>query len=161
MAGAGLIIAAVVAAVAAVGSAVSSRQSAKKTFEAEEKARDIEIRGAEIDRARRARRAIAAARIQQAEIIAATQTQNQGGNSAVIGAVGSLSTQTAANIGAGNTQLATSIASSGRRLLGANQARRLNDVAGGFQAIGSIAKTFIAAGGRGPKPILLEDEETA
>ncbi len=160
MAGAGFIIAAVVVAVAAVGSAVSQRQSAKTLQETEEKARDIEIRGAEIDRARRARRAIAAARIQRGEIIAASQTQNQGANSAVAGAVGSLQTQTAANIGAGNTQLATSIAASGRRLTGANTARRQSDVAGGFQAIGAIASTFIAGGGGNPKPIDINDPPT-
>ncbi len=153
MVGPGIILA-IVAAVSAVGGAIASSRAASALQEGEEKARDIEIRTAELDRARRARRAIAASRVQRGEIVAASQSQNTGANSAVAGAIGSLQTQTAANVGALNTQLAGSIAASGARARGSQDATRLSNIAGGFSAVGSIASIgFSAVGLEPPKPL--------
>lgn len=97
-------------AIAAFGAlAVSTGLSfvaAQKARKAEEKRFEIEQRTAEVDRARRVRRAIADARIQRAEIEASAAAQTQGTNTAVSGALGSLQTDTAGNIGAFNTQFA-------------------------------------------------------
>ncbi len=148
------IILAIIAAVAAVGGAVASSRAASATQDAEEKARDIDIRTAELDRARRARRAIEASRIQRGDIEAASQAQNTGANSAVAGAIGSLQTQTASNVGALNTQLAGSIAASGRRAKGSKEATRLSNIAGGFSAIGSISIAALSVTGfSDPKPL--------
>lgn len=95
----------------------------------------------QIEANRRARRAVAERRIQQAELLAQANASNQGVNSAVSGAVGSLSTQTAANIGAANTRLAAETFQNNVLLRGARRASLFGTIASGAGALSSVAGT--------------------
>lgn len=100
---------AIASGVAATGSAVQSNRAAEAQNDQINRAASIERAQARIDNNRRARLAIKATRIQTGQIEATTQNENTGSNSAVTGAIGSLRTQTASNIGAANTQLSAQL----------------------------------------------------
>jgi len=122
------------------GAAVSERNSSKAQLKAQEKEGDIQRRVADIESQRRARRAVAARRIQQGEIIAQERSFGQTTtNSAVQGAVGSLTTQAAANIGAANTRLAAQSARFSVLQRGAQRAGKFNNIAAGLGVLGSAA----------------------
>jgi len=133
-----------VAAGAAVAGGVAQHQQAQAINRAQKKQGRIERRIAAIENARRARRAIAERRVQQADIQA--QAANSGTNmessSAIRGAVGSLTTQTAANIGAARTRAAASFASQRAGERGAQQAATFGTYANMFNSLGNIATTF-------------------
>ncbi len=131
----------VVGAVAAVGGTAASIASTNAQRKAQKKEGKIQRRVAEIENVRQARRAVAQRRVQQANLIAQSQVSNQtGSNSAVQGAVGSLSTQTAANIGASNTRLAGDLARFHVLSQGARTAGRFNNIAAGFGGLGNLAE---------------------
>jgi ABC-type sugar transport system ATPase subunit len=134
-------VSAAVAATAAVVSSVATMQAQKAQNQAQEKAAKIQQRQAALETQRRARRAVAERRILQAEMQQSAFAQNQGGNSALSGAVGSLQTQTAANIGAARTNLAGEIGMNRALISGARSAARWNTVAGVASAVSSVAST--------------------
>jgi Flp pilus assembly protein TadB len=117
-------------------SAYESHRAAKATEKSNKKANRLERTTAEIENQRNARRAIAARRLQQAELIQAAQSSNVGANSSVSGAVGSLTTQTASNIGFANTQLAGQVATSNVLLRGQSKALKHNTRAAGLSLFG-------------------------
>lgn len=137
------------AATAFITSAVLTTAAGVQQIRATSAQNDAQRRAARLERARarieanaNIRRSIAAARRQRAEIIAGTQSENQGGNSAVQGVVGSLQTGTAVAAGDTRTQLA---ARTGQSLLlqrGASTAARLNNSAALFQIGSTVASGF-------------------
>lgn len=122
-----LLIAATVAAVAGTGATVVAQ---KKQNEAQEKAAKLQQAGARIENMHRARRAIAERRMMQAELEQSVASQGARTSSSLQGATGSLSTQTAANIGFNNTTLATDIGVNNALVSGAREAARWNTFAG-------------------------------
>lgn len=130
--------AAIVGAVGAVAGAGASVAAASAQNKAQKKAASFERARAGVNRQREIRRAIAARRLQEAEFIQAGETQGGGTNSAIAGAVGSLRTQTAANIGLTNTNFATSIAQSKALQRGATRSTRFQNIGSAFDAAGSL-----------------------
>lgn len=128
-----------IAASAAVDQGVRNIKAQKAEKKANKRANRIQQRTAELENQRNARRAIAQRRIQQAELISSAQSTNVGSNSSVTGAVGSLQTQTAANIGFANTQLAGQVATSNVLLRGTAQANRQRAIGAASGMIGSFA----------------------
>ena len=125
--------------VLSAGSAYQSTRAAKAQNSAQKKAAQLERGRAALEQRTQTRKAIAAARRQRGEILASTQSQNTGGNSAVSGAVGGLQTGTAVGIGASRVQLA---ARQGQSLIlqrGASRANRLNSSAAILGGLSSIA----------------------
>lgn len=110
--------------------------------ETQEKAAEFDRAGARIEAQRQNRKAIADRRVRQAELIAQSQAQNTGGNSAVSGAVGSLSSDTASEIGSANTALAVQLGQSRLLQRGTSEGVRLQNIAGGFDAIASGLSLF-------------------
>ncbi len=142
-------------AAAVIGTGVSIQQNAqaqKAQRKAERKTADIQNRSAELENQRNARRAIAQRRVQQSELIAAAQVSNTGANSAVAGAVGSLTTQTAANIGFASQQLAADRASQYQLFRGAKKAGRHMTNAGIASGVGQLAMLGLSMGMGSPKP---------
>jgi len=154
MAETALLVTAVTASVA--GAAYQQKAQKEQKKAAKEQGR-IERRIAEINNARAARRAIAARRQMTAEITA--QSANSGTglefSSAVRGAVGSLVTQTASNVGAANTNTAASFAYQRAGERGLDRAGRASRYASTFEAVGDIASfgaSYMAA-----KPAEIKD----
>lgn len=133
--------AAVIAAIAAVVGTGATMMATKASNEAQEQASKIQQRQAALENSRRARRAVAERRMMQAELIQNSATQDARTSSSMSGATGSLSTQTAANIGAANTWLAGDVGMNKALISGARTAARWNTVAGVASAAGSIAGT--------------------
>ena len=133
--------AAIISAVTATASLGASIAQSQATNKAQRDAASIERARAQIQNNREARRAIAARRIQESEIIAASQTQGTRTSSGVSGAVGSLRSDTASNIGAANTDLAASTAQSRILQSGATKATNLGAVAQTFQSASSLSRT--------------------
>lgn len=134
-------VSAAIAAGAAVVGSLATAKAQSEQNKAQEKAAKIQERQAALETQRRARRAVAERRILQGEMQQAAFAQNQGGNSSLSGAVGSLQTQTAANIGAARTNLAGEIGMNRALIAGARSAARWDTVAGVASAVGSIAST--------------------
>lgn len=134
----GLAIAAIVTAVAGTFATYKGQQAQN---EAQEKARKFDNRKAQIENARRARRAVAERRMMQAELIQNTETMGARNSSSTLGQVGSLQTQTAANIGAANTQLAGDWGINHALTMGARTAAKWDTVAGGFNAASTVFST--------------------
>ena len=132
------------AAVASIAGGVASHKQAQATNKAQEKQGRIERRIAAIENARRARRAVAEQRVQRASLEAQAANSDTGmeSSSAVRGAVGSLATQTASNIGASNTRLAASFAAQRAGERGAERAATFGTYANMFNSISDIAGTF-------------------
>lgn len=118
----------VIAAATVVGT-VAEHRATKAQLKAQKREARINRRTASIENVRRARRAVAQRRIQEAEILQAGATEGVRASSGIAGAVGSLRTQTAANIGAANTQLAGSIAANNALIRGSRAASRYGTVA--------------------------------
>ena len=137
---------AVTSAVIAVGSAFATHKGVQAQRKAQKREANVQRRMAEIENVKRARRAIAQRRIQEAELIQAGVSEGIRNSSGISGAVGSLRTQTASNIGAANTQLAGSIAANRALLRGARQAGNWGTVASAFNAAGGVVSTGINAG---------------
>lgn len=138
---------ATVGAVFSVISAGVANKERKRANKEQREAQRTERRAAQVESVRRSRRAIAARRVQQAELISQSQVNGQTGtNSAVSGAVGSLSTQTAANIGAANTQLAANLNQS-RSLSRSSQAlasaRTIEAFGTAAQNVGNAADGYV------------------
>lgn len=141
------ITSAVVAVVVGAIGADQQHRAQKATRKAQKEASASKRRSAELENQQRARRHIAARRVQQAELIAASEATNAGGlNSAVSGAVGSLSTQTAAEIGAANNQFAGDVAAQSALFKGQKTADRYNTSAAYAgvvsNAVGSFGASF-------------------
>jgi len=123
--------------IAALGTAANLSQQ-RKAQKAQDKADSVGRAQAEIENQRSIRQAVAAGRLQQAQVAAAGQAQGAGDSSGVQGGIGSAQTQAASNIGfARQTQAANA---------GIN---RLNNQAGQslargatFQAIGNLPGQF-------------------
>ena len=124
-------ITASIVATLAVAQGVVQSQAVKAQNKAQSKAARIERRISEIENARRARRAIAQQRIQQANIVAGAQEAGIGGSSAAVGAAGSVGAKTAGAIGGVNTISAGRFAQSVALQKGFRDASKL-------QSIGSI-----------------------
>jgi hypothetical protein len=139
--------------IAAVGSGVAAQQNAqaaKAERKGAKKTNLINQQRAEIENQRNARRAIAARRVQQAELIASAQPGQVGANSALSGAVGSLTTQTGANIGFASTMLAGQNAANNTQLKYQNRASkfRVNAAWGGLVSdIGTSMMSYGASTG--------------
>jgi len=135
-----------VTALAGIGSAVMQQKAQKEERKAAKEQGRIERRIAEINNARAARRAIAARRQQSAEIQAASANSGTGleSSSAVRGAVGSLVTQTASNIGAANTNTAASFAYQRAGERGADRAARASRYASTFGTIADLGELGMA-----------------
>jgi len=131
----------IVSAVASVGAGVMQHEQAQAANRAQAKQARIERRIAAIENARQARRAVAARRVQQADIQAGAVNSGTGveNSSAVRGAVGSLTTQTAVNIGAATTRAAASFAQQKAAIMGARQSARYGTLANIFTGISDIA----------------------
>lgn len=114
-------------AVSTIGTIAQTAASFKQ-LEADEKENRIRRRVAEIENVRNSRRAVQARLRQQADILASQESTGTNTNSAVSGAVGSIGTQTAANVGLQNTRLAGDIAANQKSLRGARQAGRLSTI---------------------------------
>lgn len=145
----------IVAAIAA-GAAANEQSKAQKAIrKGEKEAAAIKQRSAELENQRRARRAIAARRVQQAELIAAAQITNAGGlNSGVSGAVGSLGTQTAANVGAANTSFAADVGAQSALFRRQKQADKYNTNAAYAGVVSNLALGYSARRtGGGTKPV--------
>ena len=140
---------AVIASVSAVSSGVAGALSASAANKAQRKAGKLERAQAQINQNREIRRAIAAKRLQQAELLQGAEALGTRTNSAVSGAVGSLSTQTAANIGFSNTQFGTQRAQSTILQSGATRAARFGGVSSLFGGISSASSTL----SRSPKTL--------
>ncbi len=132
---------AIASAITALVGAGATMKAQQAQNEAQEKAAKIQQRQAALENERRARRAIAERRMVQAELIQNTATMDARGSSAMSGAVGSLSTQTAANIGAARTNLAGDVGINRALISGARTAARWNTVAGVADAATSIMDT--------------------
>lgn len=130
----------IVTAAAAVGSTVASIRATNAQVAAQKKEARIQQRVSQIESVRRARRAVAQRRIQEAELLQAGATEGARTSSSISGAVGSLRTQTGANIGAANTRLAGDIAANRALITGANKARVFGNQADLFSGIGGIAQ---------------------
>ena len=137
----GVAIAGYIAAGAAVVGTYANYKSTQESNQAQEKAAKIQTRQASLENARRARRAVAERRMLQAEFIQNTASMDARSSSSMSGAVGSLSTQTAANIGAASTNLAGDIGINRALISGARSAAQWNTIAGAADAFGSIAST--------------------
>lgn len=109
--------------------------------QAQKDAAKIQQRQAALENARRARRAVAERRLLQAEIVQNSASQNVRGSSSVAGATGSLSTQTAANIGGATTYMAGDMGINRRLVAGASRAARWDTIAGFANATSAIAST--------------------
>lgn len=133
---------AVTGAIAAVGSALASGISAHQQASAQKKAARAQRRSAEMENARRARRAIAERRMREAELLQAGASEGIRSSSAIQGAVGSLRTQTAANIGHANTQLAGDMIANRALVRGARRAATFDSIASGMNAIGQVGFAF-------------------
>jgi hypothetical protein len=129
---------AIAAIVTAVAGTAASMQAQAKTNEAQEKARKMQNAGARIEAMHRARRAVAERRMMQAELQQMGETQGARSSSAITGAAGSLSTQTAANIGFMNTQVATDWGINTALTRGARSAARWDTVSGAFNVANSV-----------------------
>jgi len=125
----GFEIAALVTAIAGVFAGYKGVQAQNQ---AQERAAKIQNRQASLENQRRARRAVAQRRIMQADMIQSTETMGARSSSALQGAVGSLQTQTAANIGAANTQLAGDIGMNRALIHGARNAAQWDTIGGVF-----------------------------
>lgn len=115
--------------------------TAKATYEQNEAQKDaarMQQASARIENMHKARRAVAARRLQQAEMIQATETMGARTSSAMTGAVGSLSSQTASEIGRANTKLASDIGVNNILIRGAERSAKFNTWAGVFNAAGSV-----------------------
>ncbi len=126
-------------AVAVVGSSVANIAATNAQNRAQKKTARIERAQAQRENIRNTRRAVQARRRQEADIIAASQSQNQGANSAVTGATGALASQTGSNIGFANTALASSNLQSLTLQRGASRAASLGNIAQGFDAVGGVS----------------------
>jgi hypothetical protein len=141
--------------VAVVAGAVSAQQqhkAAKAQNKAAERAGNLEKARALSEQNSRNRRAVAQRRQQVAELIAQSQVQNAGGNSAVSGAVGALGSDTASNIGSNQINLAANIGQSTLLQKGQNQALRFNRnaaIAGTISSAASAYGSYLGAGGGG------------
>lgn len=131
----------VVSGLATAGSAISSYRAASAQNDAQKKEARAQRRTAELENVRQARRAVAAQRLQAAEIEQAAASEGVRSSSGVAGAVGSLQTQTASNIGAANTRLAGQVAANRALVTGARRARRFNTAGDVFAGIGAISQT--------------------
>lgn len=144
-------------AIAAIASSVASGAATyvgqQKADDKTKKAQRFERRKAELENAKNARRAIAQRRIQQADILASNEATGTRSNSAVSGAVGSLTTQTAANTGFANTGLAGSIGVNSSLRAANRQTAIFGNIAQGFD-VASQAFTLGALGNfNKPKPL--------
>ena len=142
----------IVTAITAVAGAAYQQKAAKEANKAQKEQGQIERRMAEIENARQARRAIAARRTQQAEIQAQSANTGTGleSSSAVRGAVGSLTTQTAANIGAASTRAAGSWAYQRAGERGAQRSMKASNIASTFGAVSDIAGAYATFGATKP-----------
>jgi len=125
--------------VAAVGSTITTVAATQAQAKAQKKAARFNRRNAALNQARAARQTIEESRRQRAALIQAGVGLGTRGNSAISGAVGSLATQTAANIGASNTNLAAGLGINRALIQGERQASRLNNIGQGFDLLGSVA----------------------
>lgn len=131
--------AAIISAVSAVGGAAVSHQQSRSAQKTARRQTRIEQRTSEIETQRRTRRAIAARRQQEAMLMAGAEASGVGAGSGVAGAVGSLRTQTAANIGHARTMQGAQVAQQLVARRGMRQQHRLQTIGGHFQASGAVA----------------------
>ena len=131
-----------VIAAATIGSAIFQGKAIKAQNKAQAKSARIERRLAEIENARRARRAIAQSRIQQADITAASELAGIGGSSAAVGAAGSVASKTAGAVGGAADITAGRFAQSVALQKGARDSAKFQQVASLFQATSSLASAF-------------------
>jgi len=146
----GVAIAGLVVAVA--GTAVSTVQQNKAAAEVrkeKKQTRDVDRRVSQLQRQRRTRQAIAARNREQARLTSSAETGGLGASSGLQGAVGSLRTQTAANIGFSNTITAASGLRADIGLKGFNRSSKLLGRANTAQGVGEIGESvFGFASGR-------------
>ena len=126
------------AAAFAVAGVVAGGLSQRAQVKAAEKKERPNRRTAQIENVTKARRAIAARRAQEAFLIQAGETQGGGTNSAIAGAVGSLRTQTAANIGLSKTSFAGANLANQQQLKGARRAGNWDTAASAFNVGSSL-----------------------
>jgi hypothetical protein len=144
----------ITAAVFAVAGTAMQYKAAQAQNKAQDRAAKMERRAAEIENVRRARRGVAERRIQQAEILQGAAATGMRGSSAVSGAVGSLTTQTASSIGAANTQLAANIGANRALIKGAKTAGMYNTLGSLFQAGSGLASSGAFTKATPPKPLV-------
>lgn len=133
---------AIISAVSTTADAVAGNKAAKANNKAQRRSAAIERASAQIENVRRARRAVAARRLQEAELIQAGATEGLRSSSGISGAVGSLRTQTASNIGAANTQLGAQVGISRTLQRGATLAARYGTLSNTFGAIGQASQAI-------------------
>lgn len=133
-----------IAAVTAVTSAVFQNKAAKARNKAERRARRVEERVAAIQGVRRKRLAIARGRVERARLTAQAEAGGLGRASSFLGAIGSIQTQTASNIGFAATQEAANILRSRILEKGFAKGARLGAFANIF---GAVASSSQAVGG--------------
>lgn len=131
--------AALIATVVSTGASVAATQEQVK---AEKKRAKTQRRTQELARVKENRRAIAQRRVQEAEIIQGGEASGTRTNSAVSGAVGSLRSTTAGNIGFANTQFAGNTLASRQSERGMRNAARL----GTFANVAGTAASLFATG---------------
>ena len=137
--GTGLLIAQIAGAAAAVGGTTAALISGAKAQKAQEKADAVAQAQTELENRRNIRQAIARGRVQRAQLTAQGQAQTGGfASSSVQGALGSASTQEAANVGFANQTIAAGGAIN--RQLG--RARNQLGNAATFQAVAALPTQF-------------------
>ncbi len=131
---------------------VQQAEGAKEQRKENKKKNLIDQRSAEIENQRNARRAIAARRVQAAELTAAGQPGQVRSNSAMQGAIGSLTTQTASNIGFANTMLGAQVASSNAYIRGQNAVSKANSRAAWGNLVSDAGMMMASYGSSTMKP---------
>lgn len=134
--------AAIISAIAAVGSGVAANRSASAQNKAQKRAGALERAQAQVEHNRNVRRAIAARRLQQAQLIQAGQTEGLSFSSSISGAVGSLTTQTASNIGTASSILGAQLGQSRALQRGASRAARFGTISNTLGSIGQASGTI-------------------
>lgn len=124
----------------AVGATYATWKAGERQDQAAKRSNRVRMASATEENLRSARRAIAQRRVQQAELIAQSQSENTGKNSAVQGAVNSLTTQTASNIGFANSKLASEYLSNKYLMRGQRQVNN-------WQTTSSLFSTAFSAYG--------------
>ena len=146
--------AAVVAVVGTVGSSIAQNKAAKARNKAERRARRVEERVAAVQGVRRKRLAIARGRVERGRLTAQAEAGGLGRASSFLGAIGSIRTQTASNIGFAATQEAANILRSRILEKGFAKGAKLGALANTFGAIATSAQvvgSFASSGAFGGK----------
>jgi len=141
-------------AVSSLAATTANIVGTQKNIKEQKTARDIQQRSAAIENNRQTRLARQEQLKEEANVEQIQVAQGARANSAVSGAIGSLGTQTASNIGAGNTRLAGQIGVNDALARGAQDLATFSNIASGFNFVGDAATISAKTGLFRQKPKL-------